>query len=1473
MKTISKLFMAVVAGVLAFSCVTDTTEDLGVNLGEGQTTTISIALDDETRTYINEKNGEEYPMYWSEGDKISVNGHTSLALTAEDINGNSATFTIPAVLEGDYCVTYPAADKGQVKFAAEQTHKNNSTFGDGVTTMYGYGDGSNLTLKSLTGILKIGITGSAKLTKAQISTIDRAPIAGAFDFDFEKGEIVKAAADAKDVITYSFGDSGLKLTDAEQYMHIAVPAGVYDELYVTLYDNEGGVMYATVKAYQNETEDKSLKAGKVRVFTTPIAYTPNDSVFVIHDYESLCTFASKIGTLDKNAVFVNDIEIPEGETWTPISNATYTKTIIGHGYAIKGLTKPLFDLTHATIEGLHLEDVAIVETEKTLVGAMAREFRGTMKNCSAEGSLEMNTNDNTAASSLYDKICVGGMVGGAYNATFENSTNKVNITINKLTDGTVSNPQAVGGFVGSVDVTSFDGIENRGNIEVNASNIYGNLLISGIVAREINANGILQLKNSKNYGKISTSSSSVSKSDIYVSGITTQIDRQVAELDANEATAEYTLFDNLENHGAITINGKCKNLYIGGIMSGQTRSPFKNNINTGKITLNNEATGNVRCSGLYGQVYFSYNAAVTPTYKLPAKDSTNSGDIEIAANAVIGGDVLIGGCCYSSAVNSSAATQYASYDKICNTGKITVSSTNVGGDVTVGGVFGTTGLAYQINDCSNSKDISITANMPNGTCRVGGLIGVQTSRNNGRNTLQYTDCTNSGDIIVRPTAVKSIQVGGITAFGKTIRAARLITHLRTKNTGNITCGGTYTNTKENFSGTIGVDGMTCDATANSVGGLMGLLYDDCTFNSCENSGTITIETESASHISVGGIIARLLHYKANATTTLTSCKNLGDIDFKPATITGYSNIGGMIGKSESVEGSNGTTTIYPWEIIKMTSCQNSGAIKVDHNVSTLGESFIGSMIGYANCYQLNLTGCSSSNNTEGVGMVISNTKAIINLGGMIGSFNHQVTDTTSTLQDCEHGATMSVSGNSSIAQRVGGMIGYGRANVNLNMSGCHSNGDLNVSGTTGNLYLGGLMGISYCKSFTLSDCHSGTDSDSTNNSLTLSQTGGTVYCGLIGLCEYTTADKQTFTISECSNATDIEFTSDSSATQVVVSHIIGRNSEAPKSGTVLNIDGCSVSGDFDFLGTCTGLFYYAGYYAYPHETTITTTISNCTKAGAVNVGGSIGGRAVIGGYVGYWRSKVNFDTVSNSGAINFHGTMTCEDSNLVIGGIGAQTNNSQTPTMKAVTNTGDITVTGNIGKNTLFVGGINGTEYSGSARVIKFENAVNSGNFYLGTEENPLTTGKEVYVGGISARVQAASTTFTAPILNTGNITITNATIGDIANSYIGGLVGLTAAKIDGAKNFCNIEAVGLSNVGMITGSARVAATPLVNNCAVGGSICTSMTGEGEAERPNTIPLSAGNYFNYIYGSADWTGVEGYDGCKYISAIDAEPAN
>ena len=277
MKTLTKLFLAAASGVFALSCVTDATSDLVVKHGDGPTTEITLSLE-ESRTQLGEEADGVYPLYWSEGDAISANGVASNALTAQQAGSAVAGFVVSGELKTPYCIAYPAAAANQVLFAAQQTHASNTSFGAGVSTMYGYSEnGLNVELKHLTGVLKIGVTGSATLSHAQISTVDRAPIAGAFDFDFATG-VATATKASECVINYSFGE-GATLSSTPTYLHVAAPAGTYDELYVTLYDNAGGVMYAIVKADEN----KPLSAGKVRAFSNAISYVPNNAVYVISD--------------------------------------------------------------------------------------------------------------------------------------------------------------------------------------------------------------------------------------------------------------------------------------------------------------------------------------------------------------------------------------------------------------------------------------------------------------------------------------------------------------------------------------------------------------------------------------------------------------------------------------------------------------------------------------------------------------------------------------------------------------------------------------------------------------------------------------------------------------------------------------------------------------------------------------------------------------------------------------------------------------------------------------------------------------------------------------------------------------------------------------------------------------------------------------------------------------------------------------
>ena len=457
MKKFAKIFVTVAGLFVGFACTTDVTEDLGVDLGGQTTVTLSL---EESRTSLGAEVNGLYPVVWSGDDAISINGVKSSAI-AVGSNAAVATFTFNSTLQTPYCIAYPAAAEGKVLFADQQSYTD-GTFNDGAAVMYGYAEAAGgLSLKHLTGVLKIGVTGSKTLSFVQISTVDRAPIAGEFDIDFTTGEVAATKA-SKEVIGYSFPED-LVLSSTPQYIHVAVPAGVYDELYVTLYDTEGGVMYATVKA----GDEKPLTAGKVREFANTIPYSANASAFIVKDKTSLQDFAAQAASLDKNVLFVADVDMT-GEAWTPIEG--YAKSVIGNGYAINGLTAPLFGTTSASIKGLHLTNVVLNSNNEPHCGALARKVVATAANlptiehCSVSGTLTIENKEFAPVSITMSEgrkyanhddkaseMAYGALVGLSCGVKFSNCVNNVAITVNQIaTDGNTTDiVPAIGGITGN----------------------------------------------------------------------------------------------------------------------------------------------------------------------------------------------------------------------------------------------------------------------------------------------------------------------------------------------------------------------------------------------------------------------------------------------------------------------------------------------------------------------------------------------------------------------------------------------------------------------------------------------------------------------------------------------------------------------------------------------------------------------------------------------------------------------------------------------------------------------------------------------------------------------------------------------------------------------------------------------------------------------------------------------------------------
>jgi hypothetical protein len=172
---------------------------------------------------------------------------------------------------------------------------------------------------------------------------------------------------------------------------------------------------------------------------------------------------------------------------------------------------------------------------------------------------------------------------------------------------------------------------------------------------------------------------------------------------------------------------------------------------------------------------------------------------------------------------------------------------------------------------------------------------------------------------------------------------------------------------------------------------------------------------------------------------------------------------------------------------------------------------------------------------------------------------------------------------------------------------------------------------------------------------------------------------------------------------------------------------------------------------------------------------------------------------------------------------------------------------------------------------------------YSGASGNWVNEGKMVFTGEVSngrlligGYVGATDQAFSGKsntIYNFGDIECTG-TIKSSAKNRIGGIFGQMNKTCANCHAYCKIKAIGLQDsgiVGMITGCTRTTAV-IASNCSLGGSLCYATEDDFNADgdlvgtKDTLLDITAENYTNHIYGAVpNWSGVENYDGCTFIS--------
>ena len=258
-------FFAIICALSLVACHNDTAEGV---VCDG-VTTLSVSLPD-TRTSLGEKSGNTYPVYWSEGDKIAVNGAESDAAVVNAENASKAVFNFDTTISYPYNITYPytsttTAKAPKVFFPAEQNYAE-GTFAEGSAPMCGYvaSQSGTVTLKHLAGVAKFPLKANAEgvvLSKIVI-TSSRAKLCGEFAVNCQNATI-SPSANCSNSVTYHLPSNFTLSADAVD-CYISLPAVEAGDCTVEFITANGEKMVKSWAA-------SSIKAGVVREFK-PIAY-------------------------------------------------------------------------------------------------------------------------------------------------------------------------------------------------------------------------------------------------------------------------------------------------------------------------------------------------------------------------------------------------------------------------------------------------------------------------------------------------------------------------------------------------------------------------------------------------------------------------------------------------------------------------------------------------------------------------------------------------------------------------------------------------------------------------------------------------------------------------------------------------------------------------------------------------------------------------------------------------------------------------------------------------------------------------------------------------------------------------------------------------------------------------------------------------------------------------------------------------
>lgn len=473
---------------------------------------------DVTKTAMGAENAGKYPVTWSEGDRIRLNGGAESADAVIADGAKTASFNFGGEISAPFKAVYPSSAwkaEGVIAIPAEQAYVK-GTFDPGSAVMLAYSDDSNLNFRHIMSYLYVTFTSenvTENIKTVEVKSLGTESMSGDFNVTFAAEGCTVAAAEANQAaVRVSCPDLALGTP-----VVVAVPAQTY----------ASGVV-VTVTYSDDTTKDFmsagsfEAKAGKVYPLDLEIKAP---GIYNVEGYEAFAAALNKGESVarwqDDHGVVNLYANLTKDENYTYISKLSVSFNGHGHSITCNKKSRPLFNTIAAgvTVSSLTTagEYTALQNPGEQAFASFARVNLGTIENCINTTSGTITSDGNVAFGAFVGqnggvisnstnkgnisltktgakKVCYGGGFAayghtsdGTNAGTFRNCVNQGNIMVTVTNGGSLVRT-GFGGICGVViaDGVVFDGCMNEAEvkrIDSGANNIVASCAVGGIVGR------------------------------------------------------------------------------------------------------------------------------------------------------------------------------------------------------------------------------------------------------------------------------------------------------------------------------------------------------------------------------------------------------------------------------------------------------------------------------------------------------------------------------------------------------------------------------------------------------------------------------------------------------------------------------------------------------------------------------------------------------------------------------------------------------------------------------------------------------------------------------------------------------------------------------------------------------------------------------------------------------------------------------